>query len=326
MMGWKKLGLVFAPPGTELMHSHAMLPTPLVLPDRIRIYLACCDVDLRGRIFRLDVAREDPRRIIEVDSEPVLDLGVCGSFDADGVNPSQIVARDGRLFLYYIGWQRVSPDIPYRLFAGLAVSDDGGKRFQRHSKDPILPPTKDATLFRTAPHVFPCPHGWGMLYIGGGEFFSSSAGKRLPTYSLCYTTSPDGVRWSPREGVRLLEPNRAQGEIGFGRPVVWHEGAEARLYLSVRTESGYRMVALDGEAAPPSGWPGVLGQGTEAWDAEMTCFGAPCLVGNTEYIFYNGNQFGRAGFGVAMRPAQVSRPGSVLSLIENLTTSRASHL
>ena len=35
---------------------------------------------------------------------------------------------------------------------------------------------------------------------------------------------------------------------------------------------------------------------------EMTCFGAPCVAGERELLFYNGNGFGRTGFGLAWRP------------------------
>ena len=35
----------------------------------------------------------------------------------------------------------------------------------------------------------------------------------------------------------------------------------------------------------------------------MTCFGAPLTVDKRELLFYNGNQFGRTGFGIAWREA-----------------------
>ena len=50
----------------------------------------------------------------------------------------------------------------------------------------------------------------------------------------------------------------------------------------------------------------------------MTCFGAPCRVGEFEYLFYNGNQFGRSGFGVARRPARNGPHGSATDLIAAL--------
>lgn len=304
---WRRLGLVMAPPGGEKTRSHAMLPTPLVLDDRIRVYFAACDVELRGRIFRVDLRRDDPREIMEFDGEPVLDLGESDAFDADGVNPSQVFARDGVLYLYYIGWRRRSAETPYTLFMGLAVSVDGGLRFRRLSRHPRLSPTAGEEYFRTAGHVYQSDAGWGMLYIGGGKFFTNVAGKRLPLYSLRHTVSTDGLNWTA-PSTELLSPNPAKGEIGFGRPVLWHDDGRPVIVLSVRTEVGYVLASKPLEDGAK--WATVLDKSDDEWDAEMTCFGAPCSVGDSEYLFYNGNRFGFTGFGAATRPAQAAFTGT----------------
>jgi hypothetical protein len=296
------------PPGGEKTRSHAMLPTPLVLDDRIRVYFASCDEEMRGRIFRADLRRDDPRQIMELDSEPVLDLGESDAFDADGVNPSQVVARDGILYLYYIGWRRHSAEIPYTLFMGLAISDDGGRRFRRVSGHPALLPTPGEEYFRTAGHVYRSDAGWSMLYIGGGRFFTNAAGKRLPLYSLRRTVSHDGLNWS-EPSTELLSPDPAKGEIGFGRPVLWHDGGCPVIMLSVRTENGYVLASKRLEDGAE--WITVLDKSDAEWEAEMTCFGAPCTVGDTEYLFYNGNRFGFTGFGVATRPVETGFAGTI---------------
>jgi hypothetical protein len=300
---WERCGLVFVAPGTGLMRSHAMLPTPFVLDDRIRVYATSCDDDLRGRIFRVDLDREDPCRVLEFDPAPVLDLGPAGAFDEHGVNPSQIVERDGRLLLYYIGWQRISAEVPYRLFAGLAFSEDGGLSFRRQGDGQILHAMPGERFFRTAPFVFPNGEGWRMLYIGGGEFFDGRSGKRLPTYSLRETWSADGYRWDGPALPSLLEPVLAQGEIGWGRPVLWQEAQGASLIISRRAESGYELLQARMEADSLL-WNTLLSGPTQEWESSMTCFGAPCRAGDWEYLFYNGNQFGRSGFGLARRPAR----------------------
>jgi hypothetical protein len=315
---WEKRGLVFAPPGTGWMRSHAMLPTPLVLPDRIRVFFAACDADLRGRIFRVDLDRDDPRRILELGDAPALDLGPPGAFDADGVNPSQILTCEGRLILCYIGWQRLSAEVPYTLFAGLAESEDGGLSFHRRGGGQILHPASEERYFRTAPFIFPAPGGWGMLYIGGGTFFDGKAGKRIPIYSLCRADSADGRRWDAPPRPALLDPDPGQGEIGFGRPVLWQEGDAMTLLVSVRTQDGYTQRQARLEAGVLR-WDTVLDGAAEEWESLMTEFAAPCRAGAWEYLFYNGNQFGRLGFGVARRPAQAAGPAvSAAPLLEAL--------
>lgn len=312
---WERRGLVLAPPGTGLMQSHAMVPTPLVLPDRIRVYFTACDADLRGRVFRVDLDRDDPRRILELDPRPVLDLGPPGAFDADSVNPSQVLESDGRLLLTYIGWRRVSAEVPYTLFAGVAESADGGLSFQRIGDGQILHPSPTERFFRTAPFVFRTEAGWGMLYVGGGAFFDGEAGKRMPTYSLCRAVSPDGRRWDAPPLPALLRPDPALGEIGFGRPVLWQEGEEMTLLVSVRTQEGYtqRQAWLEGGGLR---WATLLPGAAAPWESQMTGFAAPCRAGDWEYLFYNGNGFGREGFGVARRPARpVLAPASPAALL-----------
>lgn len=301
--GWERRGLVYAPPGTGNLRSHAMLPTPFIMSDRIRVFFAACDELSRGRIYYIDVDRSDPRRVIAASDTPVLDIGATGSFDEHGVNPSQILIRDGRLFLYYIGWQRISDSVPYTLFAGLCVSDDRGQTFRRHGTGQILHPTPTERYFRTAPFVFKGEDGWEMLYVGGGTFFDGENGKRLPIYSLCRTRSLDGYIWEEIAAPPILSPDRSHGEIGFGRPVLWREEGRASLIISVRTEQGYELRSIsngpDGLRRTP-----VLDGDTEDWEVLMTCFGSACVVDGWEYLFYNGNQFGRSGFGVARREPQ----------------------
>jgi hypothetical protein len=303
MAEWTKLGFVLAPMGTAKSRTHAMLPTPLVSNGAVRVYFASCDADMRGRIFSADLDAADPTKILDLNPEPVFDLGEPGSFDADGVNPSQLIDRDGVLFLYYIGWRRHSESVPYTLLSGLAVSEDGGKKFTRLSSAPILPPVEGECYFRTAPHVYRAAGGWNMLYIGGDTFFTAKSGKRLPTYSLYRLHSKDGVAWQGA-GEKLAEPDALHGEIGFGRPWLWTDmTGDTSLLISVRSEAGYRLCKIPtaGISLANREFKELLPRSELGWDSEMVCFGAPYAVAGCEYLLYNGNGFGRTGFGAARR-------------------------
>jgi hypothetical protein len=304
MQEWTKLGLALGPVGTGLLQTHVMVPTPLLLPDRIRVFFTACDADLRGRVFFADLARAFPYSVILVNTQPVLDLGAPGMFDADSVNPGALVEREGRLYLYYIGWQRISEEIPYTLLAGLATSEDNGASFQRLSDRPILPPTGEEKFFRTAPFVWHENGAWQMLYVGGGQFIPTASGKRVPLYALKQTSSADGIVWD-RPVTTLREADTGRDEVGFGRPVLWHEGGQRSLMISVRTRTGYTLSQAPYLPADLRTCPlqPVLPAAAEPWDNEMTCFGAPLTVDDREVLFYNGNQFGRTGFGIAWRRA-----------------------
>ncbi|HEX7761772.1 MAG TPA: hypothetical protein VF459_19855 [Caulobacteraceae bacterium] len=277
-----------------------MLPTPIVLADRIRLFFAACDADMRGRVFFADLELSPPHRIITLSPRPVLDLGAPGAFDADGVNPSQAFWHEGRLALLYVGWRRGGAEEPYALITGLAFSDDGGQSFEKQT-EPLLPASAEERLFRTAACVERQDGRWRLLYIGGGAFISDEHGKRVPVYDLKELHSPNLLAW-PAAGRTRLAPDRDAGEIGFGRPTPWHDqDGAATILLSVRSFAGYRLVeCADG---PVLGAPReVLSAPFEDWEAGMTCFGAPCAVGDRELLFYNGDGFGRTGCGLAWRP------------------------
>ncbi len=115
---WRKLGRVLGASGAPLSRSHVMLPTPYVMADRVRVFYASCDDDLRGRIFFADFEPEPPFALMAVSPEPVFDVGPAGAFDCDGVNPSQIIETPDALTLLYIGWRRGPASRVYGVSAG----------------------------------------------------------------------------------------------------------------------------------------------------------------------------------------------------------------
>ena len=303
MSAWRKLGRVLEAPGEGLGLTHAMLPTPHVMDDRVRVFHACCDEEMRGRVFFADFEPEPPFRLMARSPGPVLDVGPSGAFDCDGANPSQALRVGGRLALLYIGWRRGPPQTPYTLFGAVAWSDDDGERFER-AAEPLLSPRPGERLFRTAPFIEARPDGFRLLYIGGDAFTDGPDGRRLPIYALRELSSASLWDWRG-ESRLLMAPDVDAGEVGFGRPVVFTgPSGVKRLMLSVRTQTGYRLVETAREIEPRTRpaltpvIPGPLGE----WERQMTCFGAPCAVGAYELLFYNGDGFGRSGTGLAWRP------------------------
>ena len=300
---WRKLGLVLEASGGPLSQSHAMLPTPHVMSDRVRVFYASCDANLRGRVFFADFDPSPPFKAIGRSRGPVLDVGPAGAFDCDGANPSQAIEVDGRLALLYIGWRRGQPDEPYTLFGAVAFSDDQGESFVR-ADAPLLPPRAGERLFRTAPFIERTPDGYRLLYIGGDAFIAVANGRRLPIYSLMELRSSRIWAWDGAS-TALMSPDVDAGEVGFGRPVVFTgAGGVRRLMLSVRTREGYRLVETTADFGP-AGRPAletVIPAPLAAWEQEMTCFGAPCAVNGHQLLFYNGDGYGRSGMGLAWRP------------------------
>ena len=302
-MSWRKLGLVYVPTGDpEWAVSHPALPTTLMLgEDRIRIFVAIRDRDNVGRVGWVDVDASDPLRVLATAGTPALDIGEPGAFDDSGVAPSCLVTHDGRLYLFYVGWE-LGVRVRYRLLTGLAVSDDGGETFQRTSRAPLLDRSDDELAFRAAAHVRPTPQGsWRLWYIAGSSWVNSG-GKQVPTYNLRHQESRSLTEWGPAGRV-LLDPVRPD-EFGFGRPFVVEEGGAFRMWYSIRNFSqGYRL----GYAESPDGlaWTRLddrvgVDVSPSGWDSEMQCYACVQETRNGTYLFYNGNDYGATGFGVAV--------------------------
>jgi hypothetical protein len=298
---WTKLGLVYVASGEQpWAQSHAYVPTPVVLDETtIRVYAAFLDREKVGRVGYVDVDARNPTRVLGVSQSPAFDVGLPGTFDDSGVTPVSVVQRNGRSHLYYMGWQ-LGRGVRYYLLTGLAISDDG-RPFRRWSRTPVLERSDGELFVRSGACVLAEGAAWTMWYVAGDRWVDVD-GKATPTYNLRRLTSCDGVTWGSAGQVCL--ELQAPDEYGFGRPFVCKGPAGYRMWYSIRTFSkGYRL----GYAESPDGlaWRRKddevgIDVSASGWDSEMICFAAVVRAGGHSYLFYNGNNYGQTGFGVAV--------------------------
>jgi hypothetical protein len=301
---WRKLGHVYCASGeSPWARSHAYSPTPVLLDSgrRVRVLCAFLDSDRIGRCGWVDINPAQPSEPLSVSERPVLDVGQPGAFDEHGVTPlSAARLADGRLRLYYAGWQR-GVGVRYSLFTGVAESWDDGESFTRASEAPVLDRSDGELHIRTGGLVLPDGDGWQMWYAGGTGWLGSGADAR-PRYSLRHVRSPDGLDW-PRAGTVCLEPR--EDELGFGRPGILRRDGTLCMWYGRRSLSGAYEVGYatsedglmwerrDHEAHLERGSPGD-------WDADMVGLSSVLETPAGTFLFYNGNGYGATGFGVAI--------------------------
>jgi len=300
---WRKRGVVWHPEGeTTWARRYATCPTPLKLKDgSLRIYVQCRDDQNVGRVGFVELDPDDPRRVLRASGRPVLDVGIPGSFDDNGVLQTSIVQEEsGRLLMYYVGFE-LSRHIRYRLLTGLAVSEDGGETFRRIGRTPVLERSTRELYVRGGPYVLREQGRFRMWYVAGSEWIELD-GKPMPVYDIRYIESRDGVRW-PEEG-RVVLPITEANEHGFGRPYVLRQGARLRMFYSIRRKvpAQYRMGYAESEDG--LSWRRLdselgLDVSVSGWDSESVEYAAVVESGGRTWMFYNGNDFGATGFGVA---------------------------
>ena len=120
----EKRGLIFDPlKYGDWMKGGAIAPTPLLMGDKIRIFFGARDALGVARFAYADVDAANPYKILKVTDKPILDIGMDGCFDDNGVVPCALVERDGKIFIYYSGFQLVNK-VKYISFSGLAISTE----------------------------------------------------------------------------------------------------------------------------------------------------------------------------------------------------------
>lgn len=306
---WVKRGRVLAP-DTSLWWSqrYCMIPTPeLRATDVIRVYYATADDNNYSRVTWVDLDADDPRRIVAKAPGPVLDLGEAGCFDDSGANATSVLDLEGgEKLLFYAGYQR-SQRLPYVLFGGLAVSEDGGDTFRRYRTTPILERLEAEETVRSAPCVVSHNDTFHMWYVAGERWLTLPTGKLIPQYVIKHLESSDPYRWNER-GTTCIGP-ATPDEIGFGRPWVVYEDGRFFMWYSIRSRISDDVITYTGigsaESADGVEWERradlELTASDSGWDSEMVCYGAVLALHDrgARYMFYNGDGNGATGFGVA---------------------------
>ncbi|WPL14172.1 glycoside hydrolase family protein [Thiorhodovibrio litoralis] len=307
---WRKHGLAFDAPAVAWIGSHAQNPTPLLLEDRMRVY---CNVrpppDANGnycaRVAYADLDRENPTRLLTIAEEPIMPLGGRGEFDEFGTMVQSVIRHPntGDLWMYYVGWTR-KVSVPFDWAIGLAISRDGGETFKRQGKGPIIGATQDEPFLHACPHVQREGDLWHLWYGTGIEWQSKEV---EPIYRLFHATSKDGQHWQ-REGQPFL-PLVVEDECQTTPTVFRHNGRWTMLF-SYRygtdfrsAERGYRIgCAVSDDLKTWTRNDDLVGLKPSAtgWDSEMVAYPAVLQTDDQTLLFYCGNGFGQAGFGIAI--------------------------
>ena len=300
---WRPLGRIIAPePKGDWWASHASYPTALSLSDEtVRVFFSIRAGDNRSALAVVDLALEGERwTTLGPVRGPLLTPGPRGAFDADGVTVSSVVEHEGRLLAYYLGWT-VGRGVPFTNFIGLAVADPVDLRFERWSPAPVVGRSRENPFTVGYPWVLREGNGFRMWF---GTHLQWGATGLDMVHVLKQARSGDGLTWGSDDRVVLPLAGHADApEFALSRPAVIGEpgGGYSMWYARRRPnyELGYAR-SSDGETWSRADGAISFAGRPQAWeDAERTY---PCVFdhGGRRYMLYNGNGYGRTGFGLAL--------------------------
>ncbi len=320
VMNWKKLGKIFDPTQHVLPNDcfqFAQSPQALVFDDFVRIYFSTRAVDKRNGKFLSHIAFVDMhanlRDVIRVSEKTVIPLGGLGCFDEHGIFPMSVMRHGDAVYGYTCGWnRRVSVSVDTAI--GLAISRDDGLTFQRIGDGPVLAASLNE----------PCLVGDGFVKVVGDTFhmwyifgtgWKKYAADAPPdrTYKIGHAVSKDGTNWVKEEARQIISDRLGEDE-SQALPTVVEIAGRHHMFFCYRqsfdfrknNDRGYRIGhaysddlinwTRDDESPSLAGSPGE-------WDADMQCYPHVFEYNGSVYLLYNGNEFGRQGFGLAVLEA-----------------------
>lgn len=299
-MKWIKKGLIFSPEGQyEWVTTHSMLPVADRIGDDLyRVYFSGRDRLNRSLTGYVEVDMDSPQKILKLSSEPVLGLGKLGAFDDNGVSPTWLVNHGAEKYLYYFGWNKGSM-VRAAEVSGLAISKDGGRTFERHSRAPIIDRTdKEPYLILVISCILIEGDRWRMWYDSADEWLSPE----LPRYNIKYAESTDGINWT-RSGVVSVNYKSPDESRVSRASVVKEDGIYKMWYCYAMGSGGYRMgYAESGDGIRFERMDDKVGIDVSdaGWDSEMVCYPYVFIHKGQKTMLYCGNGYGRTGFGCAV--------------------------
>jgi len=321
-MKWKKKGRIFDPTKHVLpfgCFAYTKGPQAVAMDGFRRVYFSSCSLDSSGKYlshvcyadFSLDFGE-----LRDINRHEVIALGELGAFDEHGIFPVHIFrAKQHELWAYTTGWSRrasVSADGAI----GLAISRDSGFTFHKVGRGPIVCASLQEPFLIGDPFILKARDAFHMWYIFGLRWIFADQGQQAErVYKIAHATSIDGINWK-REGLPTIKDSIGSDECQALPSVLEVNGIYHMVFcyrdaFGFRTErgKGYRLgyaysldllhwVRNDSLLNLP-----LTGEG---WDGEMMCYPHLFDLGGQTALIYNGNHFGRDGFGLAILQSDIN--------------------
>jgi len=302
-MKWEKVKHLYCPDNNyEWMKTHAANPVPYVLDSDkgiVRIYFSCRDARNRSSIAYADFDFLNDFKMLKIADKPLISPGEPGFFDDDGVSVSWIIPVKDKFYLYYLGWN-LRLNVPWLNTIGLAVSESVDGPFRKYQNVPVLDRSNEDPFTVSYPCVI-FDNGIFRMWYGSNLAWGSEQADMA--HVIKYAESLDGINWDRANKVHI--PFVHKGEYALSKPcVVKFEDGYKMWYsyrASERTEK-YRIgmaTSADGYVWERKDDEVGIDVSTHGWDSISIEYPNVFRLNDNLYMLYNGNDYGKTGFGLA---------------------------
>ena len=307
MFKWKKLGRVFNPSDikSSWIKEYAQAPSVLIFDNFIRVFFSCRPApDLNGqyvsRLAYIDLKRDNLFEIISIANEPILSLGGLGTFDEFGTYPASVIKSENDIRAYYAGWTRCE-SVPFNAAIGLAYSNNNGETFHRAGPGPVLSYTPDEPFVLGSPKIRKFNDTWYLWYSAGRKWVNHHP-KPEPVYKIRMAYSEDGITWVKHskdiiENVLEEDECQASADVFFYKGI-YHMFFSYRYHLSKIYKIGYAS-STDLLTWKRNDSKAGMETSETGWDSVAVSYPYVFELDGKVYMFHQGNEIGRYGFGLA---------------------------
>lgn len=315
-MKWTKLGKTFDPGQYSLANGctgFAQAPQAIIFESFVRIYFSTRSFNSSNRQYLSQIAfvdmKKNLRDIIAVSAHTVIKLGKLGCFDEHGIFPMSVI-RVGDLIYGYTSGVNRRVSVPVDGAIGLAISRDEGWTFERIGDGPVLSASLHEPCIVVDPFVriygntF---HMWYVFGLGWKTYGDDASPGRI--YKIGHASSSDGINWIKEEGRQILSSKLGDDECQ-ALPSVIELCGRYHMFFCYRHASDFRINSTRSYRIGHAFSEDLINWNREDsdmaldvsegdWDSDMLCYPHVFECDGKIYMLYNGNEFGRHGFGLA---------------------------
>ncbi len=281
-----------------------LTPCPVLLPNNIlRVYCGFRDNSGISRIGFFDVDWLNDFTVTNFSKSPTLDIGNPGCFDDNGMLLGDFIWKDSKLYMYYVGFQIVQK-AKFLAFCGIAHNSDAKfEKFSRVQENPILDRENNARYINAIHGITKINEDHFICYTSEGNGWEIINDAPYPQYQIFQRNTPDGFNFT-NKSVCLNILKDKEYRVGRSRVISLSKDLHMLTFTYGTTDGKY----LSGSAISTDlvNWNrdddilNLLPSG-DGFDSISAAYPALIKLPNGKTLcFYNGNNMGEGGIGIAV--------------------------
>jgi len=297
-MNWKKLGQIYHfNPIDEYLLSHASNPLAINLRDDIfRIFFSGRDLNNKSSVGYVDIDIIE-QTVLSTCKEVIIKYGEEDSFYSHGISIGNMYKIEDKNYIQFMAWQ-IRNGGHWRGDIGRLELNDNLDSLKLNPSSVYIGCDEEDKVSLSYSWIMKDESIYKMWY-GSTIDWCSQNGEMI--HVIKYATSNDGENWE-RKGLAI--PYEIGVAQAFSRPTVVKDEQGYHMWFSYRSGDGTKYRIGYAHSTDGIAWDRKIDSGIDVsesgWDSEMICYPFVFDHKGKRYMLYNGNDYGKTGFGLAV--------------------------